>query len=371
VKVLHVAGARPNFMKVAPVLRSLAERGVENVLVHTGQHYDRSMSAAFFEDLGLPEPDVHLEVGSGSHAEQTARIMERIEPVLIEHQPDLTVVVGDVNSTIGAALVCAKLLLPVAHVEAGLRSFDRTMPEEINRILTDQLSELLFTTSPEAEENLMREGIGAERIRFVGNPMIDSLDRHFEQARSSRILDRLGLDANGYALVTLHRPSNVDDPETLRGILEALRDVAARVPVLFPAHPRTVKMMRAHNLDTLVQIDPPSVAAGAVSCIEPIGYVDFVRLMMDARVVLTDSGGIQEETTILGTPCLTLRWNTERPITIDMGTNTLIGPDPEAIRRCAAAAIDGPRPEAKRPPLWDGKAGDRIAVEIVGWHSAR
>jgi len=370
-KVLHVAGARPNFMKVAPVLRALAERRVDNILVHTGQHYDRSMSAAFFEDLGLPEPDVHLEVGSGSHAEQTARIMERIEPVLIDHAPDLTVVVGDVNSTIGAALVCAKLLLPVAHVEAGLRSFDRTMPEEINRILTDQLSDLLFTTSPEAEENLSREGIPSDRIRFVGNPMIDSLDRHLEQARSSGILDRLGLEPNRFALVTLHRPSNVDDPETLGGILEALKDVAAKVPVVFPAHPRTVKMMRAHNLDRLVRLDPTSVVAGAVSCIEPVGYVDFVRLMMDARVVLTDSGGIQEETTILGTPCLTLRWNTERPITIELGTNTLIGPDPDSIRRSAAAAIEGPRPEPKRPPLWDGRAGERIASEIVAWQAAR
>jgi UDP-N-acetylglucosamine 2-epimerase (non-hydrolysing) len=354
-------------MKVAPVMRALTERGVTNILVHTGQHYDRAMSAAFFEDLGLPEPDVHLEVGSGSHAEQTARIMERIEPVLLQHQPDLVVVVGDVNSTIGAALVCAKLLIPVAHVEAGLRSFDRTMPEEINRILTDQLSDLLFTTSPEAQQNLEREGVDAKRIHFVGNPMIDSLDRHLDQARASDVLERLGLEPNAFAVVTLHRPSNVDDPATLGDILEALRDVAARVPVLFPAHPRTVKMMRAHELDDLVTIDAKRAEAGTISCIEPVGYVDFIRLMLDARIVLTDSGGIQEETTILGTPCLTLRWNTERPITVDMGTNSLIGPDPDAIRTHAARAIEGPRPDPKRPPLWDGHAGERIADVIAGW----
>ena len=369
-RTLHVAGARPNFMKVAPVLRALEARGASNVLVHTGQHYDPLMSAAFFDDLDLPEPDVHLEVGSGSHAEQTGRIMERIEPVLEGRRPDLTIVVGDVNSTLAASIVCAKLHLPVAHVEAGLRSFDRTMPEEINRVLTDQLSALLFTTSPEARENLRREGIPPERVRFVGNPMIDSLERHLERASASKVLELFGLERDGYALVTLHRPSNVDDPATLRGILEALRDVAARLPVVFPAHPRTVKVMRDHGLDELVDLSGAAAANGVVSCVEPVGYVDFLRLQADARLVLTDSGGIQEETTILGVPCLTLRENTERPITIEMGTNRLVGSNPEVIRREALAALDGPRPPAARPPLWDGKAGERIADEIMAWGSA-
>jgi UDP-N-acetylglucosamine 2-epimerase (non-hydrolysing) len=366
-RVLHVAGARPNFMKVAPVLRALGERGVSNVLVHTGQHYDTAMSSAFFDDLGLPEPDVHLEVGSGSHAAQTARVMERIEPVLFERRPDLVMVVGDVNSTLAAAIVAAKLWIPVAHVEAGLRSFDRTMPEEINRVLTDQVSTLLFTTSPEAEENLRREGVEPERVHFVGNPMIDSLERHLHRARESKALRSLGVSPGEYALVTLHRPSNVDDPKTLRGILEALREVAERVPVIFPAHPRTVKVMREHGLETLVDLGGGPASIGSVTCTEPIGYVDFLALMADARLVLTDSGGIQEETTILAVPCLTLRANTERPITIAMGTNRLIGSDPEAIARAAGEALDAPRLAGTRPPLWDGNAGERIADAVVAW----
>jgi len=370
-RVLHVAGARPNFMKVAPVLRALEERGVENVLVHTGQHYDASMSAAFFDDLGLPEPDVHLEVGSGSHAEQTARVMERIEPVLVERHPDLVMVVGDVNSTLAAAIVAAKLWIPVAHVEAGLRSFDRTMPEEINRVLTDQISEILFTTSPEAEENLRREGVAVERVHFVGNPMIDSLERHLDRARESKALQTLGVSPGEYALVTLHRPSNVDDPETLKGILEALGNVAARVPVIFPAHPRTVKVMREHALDSLVDLSGGPATRGSVTCTEPIGYVDFLALMADAKLVLTDSGGIQEETTILGVPCLTLRANTERPITISMGTNRLIGSDPESIARAAEEALDAPPRVGTRPPLWDGKAGERIADAVLTWGARR
>lgn len=366
-KVLHVAGARPNFMKVAPVLRALDARGAENLLVHTGQHYDPGMSKVFFEDLGLPEPDITLEVGSASHAAQTARVMERIEPVLEQQRPDLTIVVGDVNSTLAAALVCAKLLMPVAHVEAGLRSFDRTMPEEINRVLTDQVSDLLFTTSPEAEENLRREGVPVEQVRFVGNPMIDSLERHLARARASTARADLGLEGLDYAVVTLHRPSNVDEPETLRGVLGALGDLAARVPVVFPAHPRTVKTMRAHGLDRLVSLDSPRAAPGRVTCVEPLGYLDFLRLMADARVVLTDSGGIQEETTILGVPCLTVRRNTERPITCTMGTNTLVGTDPDTIREAAFAAIERSRPGPSRPPLWDGKAGERIAEAILSW----
>ena len=360
-KILHVAGARPNFMKVAPVLRALQGRSVENLLVHTGQHYDPTMSAAFFEDLGLPEPDVHLEAGSGSHAAQTARVMERIEPVLLEQRPDLTVVVGDVNSTIAVALVCAKLLLPIAHVEAGLRSFDRTMPEEINRVLTDQISDLLFTTSPEAEGNLVREGIPADRIRFVGNPMIDSLERHLEHARASEVLGRLGLDAGSYVLVTLHRPANVDAPDTLEGVLGALSEVARETTVVFPIHPRTRASVVAHGLDGLLD---------GVRCVEPLGYVDFLRAMADAAAVLTDSGGIQEETTILGVPCLTFRDNTERPITIEMGSNRLIGTDPATIVPAVRDALAHRSSEVRRPPLWDGRAGERIADEIVAWVGA-
>jgi len=366
-KVLHVAGARPNFMKVAPVLRALGARGVANVLVHTGQHYDHKMSQAFFDDLGLPDPDHHLEVGSGSHAVQTARIMEAFEPILLEEAPDLTLVVGDVNSTIAAALVCAKLGAKIGHVEAGLRSFDRSMPEEINRLLTDQLSDLLFTTSPEALDNLTREGIDAERVHFVGNPMIDSLVTHRARAAASTIVGELGADARGYALVTLHRPANVDDPNVLRGILEALADVAREVPVLFPAHPRTVKMMSTSGLDALVDLTSRKAVAGRISVIEPVGYLDFLHLMDEAALVLTDSGGIQEETTVLGVPCLTLRWNTERPITCTMGTNTLIGTDPAAIREHGLAALKAGRPtDPQVPPLWDGRAGDRIADIIVG-----
>jgi UDP-N-acetylglucosamine 2-epimerase (non-hydrolysing) len=366
-KVLHVAGARPNFMKVAPVLRALKSRDADTLLVHTGQHYDRNMSQAFFEELGLPDPDTYLEVGSATHAVQTAWVMERFEPVLEREKPDLVVVVGDVNSTLATAITSAKLLVPVAHVEAGLRSFDRTMPEEINRVLTDQISELLFTTSPEAEGNLVREGIEPGRIHFVGNPMIDSLERHRSHAEASDVLDRFGVEPGGYALVTLHRPSNVDNPETLRRILDALRDVAHAVPVLFPAHPRTLKMVRSHGLDDLVDLDTGRPARGRVALVEPVPYFDFLRLITDARVVLTDSGGIQEETTVLGVPCLTLRRNTERPITVEMGTNRLVGPDPDAITNAALEVLGGPRPQTQRPPLWDGNAGERIADVIVEW----
>ncbi|MCA1830685.1 MAG: non-hydrolyzing UDP-N-acetylglucosamine 2-epimerase [Actinomycetota bacterium] len=359
-KVLIVAAARPNFMKVAPVLRALEARGVEAVLVHTGQHYDEGLSAAFFADLRLPEPDEHLGVGSGTHAQQTARVLESIEPVLRARAPDLVVIVGDVNSTLAAALASAKLMIPVAHVEAGLRSFDRSMPEEINRVLTDQISELLFTTSPEAEENLIAERVAKEKIHFVGNTMIDSLETHLARARDSSILTDLGLDAEKYALVTLHRPSNVDEPRRLGALLRALSSVGELVDVVFPVHPRTAAVVALNGLD-----------AGSVRMIEPVGYVDFLRLMMDARVVLTDSGGIQEETTVLGVPCLTIRENTERPITVSMGTNTLVGTDPGALEREARAAIAAPRPAAIRPPLWDGKAGERIADVIVEWGRAR
>lgn len=365
-KVLHVAGARPNFMKVAPVIRALEAKGVTNTLVHTGQHYDHKMSQAFFDDLGLPDPDHHLEVGSGSHAVQTARIMEAIEPVLIQEAPDLTLVVGDVNSTIAAGLVCSKLGMRLGHVEAGLRSFDRSMPEEINRVLTDQISDILFTTSPEALDNLTREGIDPERVHFVGNPMIDSLLTNREKAGSSMILEDLGVEPHEYVLVTLHRPANSDDPEVLRGVLEALRDVAAETSLLFPAHPRTVKMIETFGFGDLISKGTPA-QQGAITVIDPVGYLDFLHLMDEARLVMTDSGGIQEETTVLGVPCLTLRWNTERPITCTMGTNKLIGPDPDAIRKHGLEALSTGRSTSPAvPPLWDGRAGERIAEIIAG-----
>ena len=369
-KVAHVAGARPNFMKVAPVMRALRKRGVDTPFVHTGQHYDPGLSGTFIEQLDLPEP-VFLGVGSGSHAVQTATAMERLEEFILAVSPDLVVVVGDVNSTLAAALVCAKLLVPVAHVEAGLRSYDRTMPEEVNRVLTDQVSDLLLTTSPEAAGNLVREGVHSERIHFVGNPMIDSLEWHRDQAMSSDALARFGLEARGYVLVTLHRPSNVDEAGALEGILRALNDVAAEVPVLLPAHPRTLEMIRTFGLEDRVDDNISSAGNGRVTCIDPLPYLDFVRLMSDAAAVITDSGGVQEETTVLGVRCLTVRPNTERPITIEMGTNRLVGTNPDAIRRATLDALSGPRPEARRPPLWDGRAGERIADVIVGWSNGR
>jgi UDP-N-acetylglucosamine 2-epimerase (non-hydrolysing) len=366
-KVVHVAGARPNFMKLAPVMRALRARGVETPFVHTGQHYDPGLSGTFIEQLDLPEP-VFLGVGSGSHAVQTARAMEGLEPFIVSEHPDLVLVVGDVNSTLAAALVCAKLMVPVAHVEAGLRSFDRTMPEEINRVLTDQISELLLTTSPEAEGNLVREGVDVERIHFVGNPMIDSLEWHRAQADASDVLSRLGLEPRHYALVTLHRPSNVDDADSLAGILNALNDVAREVPVLFPAHPRTLAMIAKFGLeDRVTTSGEASGNSGRITCIEPVAYLDFVRLMSEASVVITDSGGVQEETTVLGIPCLTVRPNTERPITIEMGTNQLVGVEPDAIRAAALEALSAPPAEPRRPPLWDGRAGERIADVIVAW----
>nr|MDQ3804476.1 UDP-N-acetylglucosamine 2-epimerase (non-hydrolyzing) [Acidobacteriota bacterium] len=314
-KVINVVGARPNFMKVAPVVEAMRRRAAEfaPLVVHTGQHYDERMSDAFFRDLGMPRPDVHLGVGSGSHARQTAAVMERFEPVVLEARPDWVVVVGDVNSTLACALVCAKLLVRVAHVEAGLRSRDRAMPEEINRLVTDQLSDLLLTPSEDADRNLLAEGIPASRIRMVGNVMIDSLFRQLERARASTARADLGVEGKDYAVVTLHRPSNVDEAGTLRGILSALDEVGARLPVVFPVHPRTRQNLASFGL--LEQIE----RRGRLRLVEPLGYLDFLRLYSGARLVLTDSGGIQEETTALGIPCLTLRENTERPVTVELG----------------------------------------------------
>ncbi|MDQ3908403.1 MAG: UDP-N-acetylglucosamine 2-epimerase (non-hydrolyzing), partial [Acidobacteriota bacterium] len=354
-KVINVVGARPNFMKVAPIVEAMRRRPREfaPVVLHTGQHYDAQMSDAFFRDLNLPAPDVHLGVGSGSHAQQTASVMQRFEPVVIEQKPDWVVVVGDVNSTLACALVCAKLQIKVAHVEAGLRSRDRTMPEEINRLLTDQLADLLLTPSPDADENLVAEGIPKERIRLVGNVMIDSLFAQLERASRSTVREDLGLKGTPYAVVTLHRPSNVDERVGLERILSALVRVSERLPVVFPAHPRTRARLAEFDLAPRVE-----AAAPALRLIDPLGYHDFLRLMSGAALVLTDSGGLQEETTALSIPCLTLRENTERPVTVTHGTNRVVGTDPERIVREAADALE--RTPAELPPLWDGQAADRI-----------
>lgn len=369
-KVLHVVGARPNFMKIAPIMREMTKcpREFDQVLVHTGQHYDDSMSKVFFEDLELPPPDVYLGVGSGSHAQQTASIMLAFEPVLEEWEPDLVLVVGDVNSTLACTLVASKASfgklrtgIPVAHVEAGLRSFDRTMPEEINRVLTDQIADLLFTTERDANENLLHEGVAEERIHFVGNVMIDSLLRHKERALALDVLGEYGLEPQGFALLTLHRPSNVDVPEVLSGVLDALEQIQVRLPILFPAHPRTMKRVQAFGFEERLATMP------ALRVTEPLGYLEFLNLMTNAQLVLTDSGGIQEETTILGVPCLTLRKNTERPVTVTQGTNTVVGCDPERIVAEALARLDGKGKAGQVPELWDGQAASRIVEVVRGW----
>lgn len=364
-KVLNVVGARPNFMKVAPIVEAMRRRAGEfaPMVVHTGQHYDAQMSDAFFRDLGLPEPDVYLGVGSGSHAAQTAAVMQSFEPVVLRERPDWVLVVGDVNSTLACALVCAKLLVKVAHVEAGLRSRDRTMPEEINRLLTDQVADLLLTPSADADRNLRAEGIPEERIRLVGNVMIDSLFKQLGRAEQSTVREDLGLAGRDYAALTLHRPSNVDDPTTLGRILDALGQISRRLPVVFPVHPRTRKALSEPGLASRLR-DAPDLRL-----IEPLGYLDFLRLYSGARLVLTDSGGIQEETTALGVPCLTLRENTERPVTVELGTNAVVGTDPERILSAARAALDAPRDgrprPARVPPLWDGRTADRILDALV------
>jgi len=349
-----VVGARPNFMKAAPLMREFASRsGIEARLVHTGQHYDKNMSKIFFEDLELPEPDIYLGVGSGSHAEQTARVMVEFEKIVLGDRPDLIIVVGDVNSTIACSITGSKLWIPVAHVEAGLRSFDLTMPEEINRMVTDILSRFCFTTSPEAEINLKREGVGEERIFFVGNIMIDSLLHYIDRAGGTEILENLGLAPKEYMLVTLHRPSNIDDPDELRELFAMLSRLAERMPAVFPIHPRTKKMLDS--------ADPPIVLSDRLMLIEPVGYLDFIGMMRSAGIVVTDSGGIQEETTVLGVPCVTVRENTERPITIELGTNILAGTDPEKVEAAVTGLIDGGIGEHSLPPLLDGKTAGRIA----------
>ena len=355
--ILLVAAARPNFMKVAPVWRALDATGrFKLTLVHTGQHYDENMSKVFFDDLGLPKPDAHLGVGSGTHAEQTARVMLAFEPALVAADADLVLVVGDVNSTIACALVASKRGVPVAHVEAGLRSFDREMPEEINRMLTDAISDLLFITSPEARDNLLREGIEARKIHFTGNVMIDSLRASEHVAEKSTVLETLGLEPGGYGLVTLHRPSNVDDMVQLTRLLDALCEVGQDCPLVFPVHPRTRQAIERARYQ---------INGDAVRLIEPVGYLDFLKLMKYSSLVLTDSGGIQEETTALGIPCLTIRENTERPVTVTVGTNRLVGTDTARIVAEARDVLRHDVREARIPDLWDGKSAPRIAQVIV------
>jgi len=348
-----VVGARPNFVKMAPVILELSRRQMPFFVVHTGQHYDREMSELFFEELSLPKPDLQLSVGSGTHAEQTARILLAFEPVCLERKPALVLVGGDVNSTLAAAMTASKCGIPVGHVEAGLRSFDRAMPEEINRVLTDHLSELLFTTEDSANRNLKREGIAASSIHFVGNTMIDTLRLHLEKALEASPWSRYGLLPQQYGVVTLHRPSNLEDEETFRAMSAAIAEISEKIPFVFPVHPRT----RA-------PIEKNKDAWRKVILLPPAGYLDFLGLIANARLVLTDSGGIQEETTALGVPCVTLRENTERPVTIKYGTNRLAGKNQRDIVKIAEEALSAKRVKPRIPPLWDGKSAKRI-VDVL------
>lgn len=366
-KILNVVGARPNFVKIAPLLREM--RGnpeLRALLVHTGQHYDGPMSEQFFTDLEIPRPDFNLDVGSGSHAVQTAEVMRRLEPILEAVKPGLVLVVGDVNSTLAAALTGVKLGLPVAHVEAGLRSYDRTMPEEINRVLTDAIADLLFVTEESGRRNLLKEGIGSARIHFVGNVMIDALQAFRHRWERSPLFRRLGLMGAPYAVATLHRPSNVDDPVVLMDLLEALQALARHVPIIFPLHPRVRDRLSRHGY--VFSTGPASGAAvqgKGITYLDPLGYLDFIALMSRARLVLTDSGGVQEETTVLGVPCLTLRNTTERPVTVTHGTNRVIGTDPRRIVAEAITTLDHPPRPTGPPPLWDGQAAQRIVSVLL------
>lgn len=369
-RILCVVGARPNFMKIAPLMRAFShEPGFSATLLHTGQHYDAAMKSSFFEQLDIPEPDVDLEVGSAGHAIQTAEIMRRFEPELDRLDAGAVLVVGDVNSTIACALVAAKKGVPVIHVEAGLRSYDRRMPEEINRVLTDQLSDLLYTTEKDAQANLEREGIDPARVRFVGNLMIDTLFHNRDRCpKPEALLSAFSIPArffepDGYGMLTLHRPSNVDDPSVFRSLLRAIGDLSRELPLIFPVHPRTRARIEEAGLEEMLDND--------IVLLPPLGYLEMLGLMSGARVLLTDSGGIQEETTALGVPCITLRENTERPITVSAGTNSVVGTDPDRIRVAFDAALGGGKAGRMIPELWDGRAAERIVADIARWAADR
>jgi UDP-N-acetylglucosamine 2-epimerase (non-hydrolysing) len=374
-KIINVVGARPNFMKIAPIMREMNNNKlITPILVHTGQHYDTQMSKLFFEELEIPRPDINLEVGSGSHAVQTAEIMKRFEPILLKEKPDYILIVGDVNSTIACALTASKLGIGIIHVEAGLRSFDRSMPEEINRVLTDALSDLLFITEESARDNLLREGVAEEKIFFVGNVMIDTLLRNVEKARRTDIHARLDLKKEAaicpYAVLTLHRPSNVDHPETLGPILEALSVLADQIPIIFPVHPRTRKNISKFGFNKLLDSCNKNEAASplnsrGIRLIDPLGYLDFLHLMAESKLVLTDSGGMQEETTVLSVPCLTMRENTERPVTVSAGTNRIVGAQKDEIICEGNKILKNKVKSSRIPQYWDGKAANRIIQVLL------
>ncbi len=363
-KIINIVGARPNFMKMAPIIEAMNKHPekIQHLLVHTGQHYDQKMSKSFFDDLGMPKPDINLEVGSGSHAEQTARIMVAFEKVCLDEEPDLVIVVGDVNSTMACTITAKKLGIKVAHVEAGLRSRDMSMPEEINRLCTDVLCDYLFTTDHFADENLAAEGVSADKVFFVGNVMIDTLLKHREMVASLVFAEGRGLVSGNYATLTMHRPGNVDDKQTLQGILEALTEISHRVPIVFPIHPRTKKMAKQFGLDHFFNTGDK---IEGIWITEPLGYLEFLNLNMNARMVLTDSGGLQEETTVLGVPCLTMRPNTERPITCEVGSNIMVGNCKKTILREAFKILDGEVAKGRVPDRWDGKSANRIVDTLL------
>jgi UDP-N-acetylglucosamine 2-epimerase (non-hydrolysing) len=356
--VISVVGARPNFMKIAPLYAELSRRGVPQLLLHTGQHYDEDMSKVFFDDLGMPEPDIYLGIGSGTHAEQTAKVMVEFERVCKEYNPSMVIVVGDVNSTVACAMVCAKMLITCAHVEAGLRSFDREMPEEINRLVTDAIADLLLTPSPDGDDNLRAEGVSEERIVRVGNIMIDSLFNNLERSKQSTVCSDLGLKGKNYAVLTLHRPSNVDDPVAFARVIAALEKIGERIALVFPMHPRTRKQAEQFGMMERIESIKNMVLTG------PTGYLDFIALMANSKFVLTDSGGLQEETTALGIPCLTLRENTERPITVTEGTNTIVGNNTQLIIDTAIDVMENGGKTGRIPDMWDGHTAERIADVI-------
>ena len=358
-KILSVVGTRPNFIKIAPLAEEMKKHPeIRNILVHTGQHYDKQMSKLFFDDLEIPKPDINLGVGSASDVTQTADIILKLEKFVLKEKPDLVVVVGDVNSTLAAALSAVKCNVKVAHVEAGLRSFDRTMPEELNRILTDHISDFLFTTEESANKNLAEEGISKDKIFFVGNVMIDSLLSHREMAKKSKILPKLNIAKNGYAVLTLHRPSNVDSKKSLEHIIDILNEIQQKIKIVFPIHPRTVKNLKKHGLYNKLKTRKNIIIT------EPLGYLDFLNLMSNSRLILTDSGGIQEETTVLGVPCITIRNSTERPVTAEQGTNALVSTDKSKIVKACSKLLKSAHFKAKIPKFWDGKAAKRI-IDII------